>query len=48
MYVPDRDGIDKMLQLVCYDEAPPPRRFTKLVHCIWDLPVTHPLVCAVS
>ncbi len=37
MYDPIQDGIDKSARLVRYAEAKPPRHFSGLVHCYWEL-----------
>jgi AraC-like DNA-binding protein len=44
MYDPIQDGIEKNIQSVIYRETKPPKEFSDLVHCYWELKTQAPLV----
>ena len=37
MYDPVKDGLERSVDGVAYDEATPPAELSELVHCFWDL-----------
>lgn len=43
MYKPVKDGIEKHIQAVSYNEIEPPEELCNLVHCFWELKTLHPL-----